>query len=414
MSFLYLTSCFVCFLFTSTAFANIFFIKDNSLLENSKESLVTLSPEKFSQIMLANTKWPRHLRVDSKKYKVKYTFDRRLESFIKKQLRMYHPDHSSVVVIENKSGNILAAIDYNREEKMFARNLAFSNTHPAASIFKIITAADLLENSSVNIDTKFSYIGKSTTLYKYQLKEPIPNYRYKKVLNLKKAFATSNNVIFARSAIENLNPEGLKKMAEKFGFNRNLLNGIELPSSVFVKPSDDYNFAEFSSGFNKKTMMSPVHGAVIASVIANGGILRFPKVIKEMENLKTKKLIYPPVKKDEVVLTPKTSDDLRLLFQETVKKGTARSSFRRSRKLLNTLEIGGKTGTLTGGIPYGRRDWFVSYAKPKSESSDQGISICVMIVNKKKWYVKSSLVAKNIMDFYYLKSQRENIVSDKN
>jgi hypothetical protein len=85
----------------------------------------------------------------------------------------------------------------------------------------------------------------------------------------------------------------------------------------------------------------------------------------------------------------------------TITKGTARSSFRRSLYLLNKLEIGGKTGSITGGEPYGKRDWFVSYAKSLEDKTDKGISICVMIVNQKKWYIKSPLLAKNIMEYYY-------------
>lgn len=102
-----------------------------------------------------------------------------------------------------------------------------------------------------------------------------------------------------------------------------------------------------------------------------------------------------------MVLTSKTAEDLRTLFMATVTEGTARASFRRSQYLLQKLEIGGKTGSLTGGEPFGKRDWFVSYAKSQEDKNDKGISICVMIVNQKKWYIKSPLLAKNIMEYYY-------------
>ena len=164
---------------------------------------------------------------------------------------------------------------------------------------------------------------------------------------------------------------------------------------------DQYNLAEYSSGLNTTTLLSPVHGAVIASIVANGGVLRHPVVIKSLEGISDKKVIFPPLKKDEQVLTTQSADDLRTLFMATISEGTARSSFRRSQYLLNKLEIGGKTGSITGGDPYGKRDWFVSYAKSLEEKNDKGISICVMIVNQKKWYIKSPLLAKNIMEFYY-------------
>jgi penicillin-binding protein A len=384
------------------AFGNLNFIKDNTLFLSP--ALPATTPDKgsavWNQILAQHQSWTDQVDYDSSRYHVNYSFNEDLESFIKKQLALYRPDYTSVVVMDNENGHVLAAVDYARQKNLYGRDISFSNSHPSASIFKVVTAADLLENTHIKTDTEFHFTGRSTTLYRHQLKIPTDN-RWVRRLDLQKAFATSNNVIFGRTAIENLTPAGLKKMAEKFGFNKKLVEGVNLPASVFVMAQDQYNLAELSSGLNTTTMMSPVHGAVIASVVANGGVLRHPVVIKSLEGQSDKKLIYPPLKKDEQVLTPASAEDMRTLFMATITEGTARSSFRRSQYLLNKLEIGGKTGSITGGVPYGKRDWFVSYAKSLEEKNDKGISICVMIVNQKKWYIKSPLLAKNIMEYYY-------------
>ncbi len=390
---------------STSAFANLNFIKDNTLFQSPALSIKAESHDAgqgtdFNQILAKHPNWIEQVDYDSSRYHVKYTFNEELETFIKKQLALYRPDYTSVVVLDNENGHILAAVDYARQKNLFGRDIAFSNTHPSASIFKVITAADLLENTHIKTDTEFHFTGRSTTLYRHQLKIP-SNHRWIRRLDLQKAFATSNNVIFGRTAIENLTPAGLKKMAEKFGFNKRLVEGVNLAPSVFVMAQDQYNLAELSSGLNTTTMMSPVHGSVIASVVANGGVFRYPVVIKSLEGINDKKVIYPPLKKDEQVLTPHSAEDLRTLFMATVTEGTARSSFRRSQYLLNKLEIGGKTGSITGGDPKGKRDWFVSYAKSIEDKNDKGISICVMIVNQKKWYIKSPLLAKNIMEYYY-------------
>ncbi len=392
----------VSILATLPSWANLYFIKDNTLWDSPA---VPIKPneeqqDEWSKILSKHQSWVEQVDYDNSRYNIKYTFHEELEDFIKKQLALYRPDYTSVVVLDNETGNIIAAVDYSRAKHVFGRDLAFSTTHPAASIFKVITAADLLENTHIKTSTEFSFTGRSTTLYRHQLKEP-PQRRWVRSLDFEKAFATSNNVIFGRTALENLTPAGLKKMAERFGFNKKLVEGINLEPSVFVMAKDQYNLAELSSGLNNHTMMSPVHGAVIASVVANGGVLRYPVAIKSLESIKDQKQIYPPLKKDELVLTPQTAEDLRTLFMATITQGTARSSFRRSQYLLSKLEIGGKTGSLTGGEPYGKRDWFVSYAKSLEEKNDKGISICVMIVNQKKWYIKSPLLAKNVMEFYY-------------
>lgn len=392
----------VSILATLPSWANLNFIKDNTLWESPA---VLVKPNvqeqgEWSKILSKHQSWVEQVDYDNSRYNIQYTFHEELEDFIKKQLALYRPDYTSVVVLDNETGQVLAAVDYSRNKHVFGRDLAFSNSHPAASVFKVITAADLLENTHIQTSTEFSFTGRSTTLYRHQLKEP-PNRRWVRSLDFEKAFATSNNVIFGRTALENLTPAGLKKMAEKFGFNKKLVEGVNLSPSVFEMAKDQYNLAELSSGLNTHTLMSPVHGAVIASVVANGGVFRYPVVIKSLAEAKDQKTLYPPLKKDELVLTPQTAEDLRTLFMATITQGTARSSFRRSQYLLSKLEIGGKTGSLTGGEPFGKRDWFVSYAKSLEDKNDKGISICVMIVNQKKWYIKSPLLAKNVMEFYY-------------
>lgn len=86
----------------------------------------------------------------------------------------------------------------------------------------------------------------------------------------------------------------------------------------------------------------------------------------------------------------------------TIDGGTAKRSFRKMRSgYRDVLEIGGKTGSITGGTPYGKRDWFAAYAIPREKIKGKGISISVMNVNVKRWHVKSSMLAKNIIEYYY-------------
>lgn len=101
-------------------------------------------------------------------------------------------------------------------------------------------------------------------------------------------------------------------------------------------------------------------------------------------------------------MSKQAARELKEMMNLTVSKGTARGAFRPWKtKKIRDIEIGGKTGTITGGVPYGRRDWFVSYAKPKDDPNDAGISVAVMIVNVEKWYIKSTYLAKKIIQYYY-------------
>lgn len=339
--------------------------------------------------------FPDSLTIAEKKFKPIYTIDYELEEAILKLLRKYRSDYTSVVVVDNSNGHILAALDMGRFDSKPTRLTSFTPSHPAASIFKIVTAADLLENTHVGNTTQFQFSGRSTTLYKYQLKQE--GGRWSRKSDFEKAFAKSNNVIFGKAALDNLSPSGLKSMAEKFGFNRDLVNFVQAKPSVFPLASDQYNLAELASGLNVSTMMSPVHGAAIASIVANKGIMKKPVLIKQLADEKGQ-VVWESATDQEMVIASATADDLKKMMIATVKEGTARRAFKRSSKKLKDLEIGGKTGSITGGEPFGKRDWFVAYSK---NDEGRGYSLCVMVVNKKKWYVKSSQLTREILDYIW-------------
>ena len=80
----------------------------------------------------------------------------------------------------------------------------------------------------------------------------------------------------------------------------------------------------------------------------------------------------------------------------------ARKSFRRlDRNLKQKLKLLEKTGSISGGIPFGKRDWFSVFAVPREPSFGSGISISVMNINIEKWFVRSTYLAKEIIDYYY-------------
>lgn len=385
-----------CLLLVPVAFPNLNFIKDKSYGKFDKEKFSGA----ISKLIFESESWPTELEVEGRKYNVFYNFDVALESYIRNRLKRYRSDYTSIVVINNNNGKVLSAVDYIEETKSFDKSLAFSSTSPAASIFKVVTAADLIEKTEVNKDTEFVYNGKSTTLYKYQLKDKIN--KWTRTIKLSKAFALSNNVVFGKAAINKLSDESIYDMANKFGFHQKLLQFVDISDSTLLEVETNFSLAELASGFNRRTLISPLHGAVIASIVANEGMLRKPSLVSSIVDVEQKRMVWSPEFILQRSISKSTADELKEMMKLTVERGTARSAFRLYRnKDLQKLEIGGKTGSITGGIPYGKRDWFIAYAKPKDNEEDKGISICVMVVNVKKWHVKSTYLAKEIIQYYY-------------
>ncbi|MBT3979877.1 MAG: hypothetical protein HOE90_00910 [Bacteriovoracaceae bacterium] len=337
---------------------------------------------------------------DGRKVSIDFTFDEDLQKFSNKILRRNGSDFVSIVVIDNNTGKILTVAEKDRHNSLKGKSITFDSSHPAASIIKVITTANLLKLPGIDLDSSFSYFGRSTTLYKHQLVDR-PNKSWKRWRTLRKAFATSNNPIFGVAAIRQSNAMGLYKTAESFGFNEKVLPFPSLEPSNFGMPVDQYHLAQLASGLNKETTLSPIHGALIASIIANEGQRITPSLIKSITI--DKKKFSPMNGASEEVLHYDLAKEIHNVMEYTVKYGTPRRSFFSKKKsVLRDLIIGGKTGTMSGGKPFGQRDWFIAFAKRANMAQDdKGISICVMTINRKRWYVKSSVVARKVIEYYF-------------
>lgn len=353
------------------------------------------------------------LEVGGMTFDVNYTIDSQYQEFLDKLLRRHSSDYAVAVVINNDSGEVLGIGSYSKKEKRQVPELAFQATHPSASLIKIISFANLVENSELKSSSDILFQGKGTTLYKYQLQD---GSRWRRSMTLKKAFARSNNPAIAKATIKYSQANEFVETANKFGFNQSFTNFIEMPIHKLPVPQSQYHFAEISSGFTTETLINPIHAAYLPFLIANDGVGRKLKLVNKVvtaDGVLHQEVEAPDTAKP--LFDKKTVAQLRTAMESVVLNGTGSRIRRRLRtKLKEEIEIGGKTGTLTGGEPFGKRDWFAGYAIPRDGSS-KGISFAVMHINQKKWYVRSTFIAKNIIEYYYqqYKNDKERIALNK-
>ncbi len=392
-----------------TVMINSFF--GHTIRENAKRASIdkmqTLLRNDLTKYILKENRYPKTLKLDKVDFEIFYSINPDLQAYVENLLQQHKSDFASIVVLNNNTGEILAASGFERETNSFNLKLVFSSDHPSASLFKIITSANLFEEAGLNKDSLIPYSGRPTTLYKSQLREN--NSRWTRFQTLGKAFAVSNNVVFAKAALKNLNSIDLMNKANRFGFNQALMLDLNLGTSKLMEPTDQYGMAEFASGFNVETTIGPIHGAILASIIANKGVLRYPRIIAGIKNSITFETIKLFEKPDRQVLNEKSARELSGLMENTIFEGTARSSFRKmSKGLKESLKIGGKTGSITGGEPFGKRDWFTAFASLRNGQEGSGISVCVMNININKWYIKSTYLAKNVIEYYYQKTNKDH------
>src|SRR5256885_7076560 len=129
------------------------------------------------------------------------TIEPKLQGSMEKLLRMYRPVGAAVVALDPKSGKVLALAEH-------GAGSAAKQNYPAASLFKIITGAALLEKG-VDPDVETCYHGGVHRLVGKLLQDK-PNLD-RRCLSLSMALAKSANVVFAQMAVMHLDADDLRK-----------------------------------------------------------------------------------------------------------------------------------------------------------------------------------------------------------
>jgi peptidoglycan glycosyltransferase len=333
-----------------------------------------------------------------KKAHLTYTIDNSLQNRALKLIQSYRPDFAAVVILDADTGAVKAMASYQKGASE-VENLNLRSSFPAASIFKIVTATAAIDKKNLDPDHIVLFNGQNHTLYKKNVMSPKIN-RWTREMTLEEAFAKSVNTVFGRISLENLDPSDLKEYAIRFGFNKHIESDLPFDPGFASIPEDkSYQLTEAASGFNRLTTMSPIQGAMIAASIANEGVMKVPYVVDHIKDTNGKVLFSSEPVVAAITMNKTGAEKLKKLMSATITKGTSKKSFLpflRDRKV-NDIEVGGKTGSITGGDPKGKVDWFVGYAIGDTEK----LAIAAVTVNVKYWTVKSSYLAQSLFKSYF-------------
>ena len=322
-----------------------------------------------------------------------YTIDPSLQDCVKEIFRKYRPPFSAFVAIEPKTGKVLALAEYARGNSK-SPGIWQRASYPAASIFKLITAAGALEKGGLEYDSSVSFQGNQYRLGPQKL---TADSKRERKTNFGEALGKSNNVVFGRVASKLLGSQTLREYSDAFGFNHPLLFDFPLEASKAIIPEETYELARCGAGFGDVTL-NPLHAAMIAGCIANRGIMMRPYLIAEIDNKEGRRLYQA---KAEILAQPiaeKTAKDLSRMMLRTVEDGTASKIFNRyGKSLLKKISICGKTGSLSGDNPPGHYDWFIGFAP----AEDPQIAFAAMIINQQPLRMKGAFVAQEALKEFF-------------
>ena len=297
-----------------------------------------------------------------------------IQESLGRTLAEYQTPWAAVVVLEPSTGRVLAMVEHS-EAAPGLRGLPVKAVFPAASVFKLVTASALLDEG-VTPEDESCYHGGKRRVSESLLAD---SSRDRECVSLSEALGRSANVVFAKLTHRYLDAGKLRAAAELFRFNRPIPFAIPTEPSLAAVPDEPLELARTGAGFGD-VFLSPLHGALIASVAANGGLWRAPILFE-------RDLEAAP--DPERVLSEERAAALTAMMQETVTHGTARRFFR-LRELRGAV---GKTGSLADRNPFRDYSWFVGFA-PKDAPR---VAVAAVVVNEPRWRIRAPWLAREAM-----------------
>ena len=253
-------------------------------------------------------------------------------------------------------------------------NRALRVTYPPGSTFKLITSAAALETGKVTdinaaTDSPNPYLlpGTTTELTNESASDPCTN------ATLTEALTVSCNTVFAKLGAE-IGDVRMAQEAAKFGFNSTLDMPIRVAQSTFATGINVPQTALSSIG-QFDTAATPMQMAMVASAIADNGVLMTPYLVASERAANTSVIGTPTQPKVMSQATTATvAQQIQTMMENVVATGTGVTA------QIPGVTVGGKTGTAQNGVnnsgnPYA---WFVSFAK---NSSGKEIAVAVVVAN---------------------------------
>jgi cell division protein FtsI (penicillin-binding protein 3) len=302
---------------------------------------------------------------------IELTIDEQLQYIAEREVRAgvqaARADAGTAVVMDPHTGEILAMAswptfnpnEYSASPESARRNRAVQDVYEPGSTFKLVTASAALEERVI---LPHDIIDVSAGLIRFGGRVINDMHRYNQ-LTFADVVVKSSNVGAIKVGLK-LGAERLGLYIKRFGFGRPSSPDFpgESPGIVW-EPSklNDSALASVSMGY--QVAVTPLQMAAAASVIANGGTLYEPHVVRAVVK-GTQRTIVRPKAVRRAILND-TAATLTDIMEQVVVNGTAKGA------QLVSYNVAGKTGTadkLVNGrySPYQQNVSFVGFVPSRN------------------------------------------------
>jgi peptidoglycan glycosyltransferase len=281
------------------------------------------------------------------------------------------PSYDPNLVSSHDPGDIRAA--YNKLERDPddpLLNRAVNQRYPPGSTFKVITAAAALQNGrnpDSQVDCPQTYVPPQTT-------RAIPNFANEPCsgarVTLQQALTQSYNTAFAKIGVE-LGAGELRRVAADFGIDgKSSTVPLRLSASSIGELPDPPAVAQSAIG-QRDVALTPLQAAMIASAVANNGVLMKPHLVRELQGPDLSAVQVTEPEELSTAVSPEVAGQLAQMMRSVVDNGTGRAA------RINNVPVAGKTGTaqnVPGRPPHA---WFIGFAG----QGERQVAVSVIIEN---------------------------------
>lgn len=305
----------------------------------------------------------------------------------------------AVVVIDANTGGILAMVStpsfdpndientwlsLNQDSNSPFLNRAINGLYPPGSIIKPMMVDLALDNAITDEHEVFECGGLLDVGNGFSIKEAHDDVHG--ILHLKEALVKSCNITFGTLAMR-LGVQKLQTGFDKYGFYEPI-RGELIESAAHIpnfKNLDKGDIAQIGIG-QSSLMITPLRMALIASAIANDGVLMQPYIAEKI--ISSSGYIIKEHKKKEL-RTIMSKERARLLaswMEEAVINGTGKEA------KVSGIKIAGKTGTAENN---GDKEhaWFMGFA----QIGDRKIAFSILVENGGSGAKSAAPIARNIV-----------------
>lgn len=297
---------------------------------------------------------------------VRLTVDMGLQQIVENEIdnamRQFRPKKATIILLNPKTGEILALANrptYDLNDKrdvpdLARKNIAIMDQFEPGSTFKIVAAATALSLGIVSPDTEIFCENGYWQWCRLNDHHPYAG------LTVENILVKSSNIGVAKLGIQ-LGEAKFFEYVRKFGFGEK--TSVNLPGEIRGSFAPPYEWSKISITripMGHEVAATPLQIASAMGVIANGGKLMMPQIIRDVVNSEGRVVAQYPPREVRRVVSEKAAGDVRDALVKVVgPKGTAALA------KVAGFKVAGKTGTAQKSDEHGRmthEKYVVSFA----------------------------------------------------